>query len=30
MHFQLYSDENQKPILGQKQLLLLVAIRATE
>jgi len=28
MHFQLYSDQNQKPILGQKQLFLLIAIRA--
>jgi len=30
MHFQLYSDQNQKPILGQKQLFLLIAIRAPE
>ena len=30
MHFQLYSDQNQKPILGQNQLSLFVVIRAPE
>jgi len=30
MYFQLCSDQNQKPILGQKQLFLLIAIRAPE
>ena len=30
MHYEIYSDQNQKPILGQKQLFLLIAIRAHE
>jgi len=30
MHFKLYSDQNQKPILGQEQLFLPIAIRAPE
>jgi len=30
MHYEIYSDQNEKPILGQKQLFLLIAIRAHE
>jgi len=30
MYIQLCSDQYQKPILGQKQLFLLIAIRAPE
>jgi len=30
MHFKLYSDQNQKPILGQKPFFLVIAIRAPE